>query len=330
MFSFLKKKFNLYMIIATVLVITVPFISLYAFFYHSLEQDYIENSYNSQRQITRLLDTKLTQIQNSIDMYIFRTKLGSTLPRENTVNVNFTTLKTYAPEVDYSIIYGADMSLRYYNSYSAVNIFNNILDTGELQQRLAGKEKFWQCTYYTNSANNKTLIWIYTAPIYSNDVHTGYISVMIPNRFFLNFFEDYKNEYGSYNSFYLYSDTASSYCINEMLLSEHKLTADDIYSALDGKPAQKKYKHMTVSAYPLSVKEMHLICILRTKYPASLSHILLSWIVIAWIVLVTLCIFSATKITSCFIGDLQNFKSKINDYTDQKEKEQKNDQDNDC
>lgn len=329
MFVFLKKKLNRYIIISIMLVFTIPFLSLYFTFRHTLESDYIQNSYKTHKQITQLLNIKISQIESSIDMYIFRSRPDKMFLNENhtTSDSDFKTLHIFSPAIDYVAIYDSNMKLISYDSFSPISDFTDLLKSDSMQQSLLTKEKFWTNKYFSFA---RQLYWIYTAPIFSNDNFVGYISVMIRNSFFEEFFEDFNNDYCAYNSFYLYSETGKEACINEILLKEKNLNDTIITSAVYENHNQQDYKSIRISAYPLETPDMHLICILRNNFPLKLSNIFLLWLAVAWIILTCLCIIFTSKISNQFINDLRALSKKVKNYTNSKQEEEKNDRNYDC
>ncbi len=333
MFGFLRKKLNRYIIVTIMSIITISFLSLYAVFRYSLENDYIEKQENVHKQIARLLDMRITQIENSIDMYIFKTQLGSNLLDDKSLNAtaDFKTLKTYSPDVSYAMIYDTEMKLRYYSSSVPLTDFDTVLITDETRKIPSKSGSFWQCGYIRKTFSPDSIVfsWIYTTPIYCRETLAGYISVAIFDQCFIDFFDDFRNDYCVSDSFYLSSEKGKQNCIKQILSKENKLDESNLYSVLNNEHTETN-RPAKISAYPLSPDGMRLICVLRNSYPKNLSDILLKWILSAWILLMVLCVFSSFKVTEHFIDDLNNLTLKVKNYTNSKQKEQTHDQDNDC
>ena len=318
MFSKLKKKFICRITAIILLIITIPFIVLYASFKFSLENDYTENSEKFHRQIAQTLNRKLSQIEDSVNLYIFKYQLENAFKNssEQYFSVNdLKNLPNYCPDVSSAFIIDTFGNIKYYNSGDILSDFHRLLSDNSYHSCFFSNTPTWFFADFTEINN---AYWICTMPInFENNTPVGYISVLIESQKLNKFFHDINIEYCQNDLFYLYSKRSRELLLPKIQNNAGiKTNARLLESIASGNSA--KDGNTTISSYPLSSDSMQLISVSKKDYIAHTMRSLVLPLFGIWCALLPLCFFLSSKITNQFIFDLQKLCSKVKNYTTSK------------
>ncbi|MBO5059940.1 MAG: cache domain-containing protein [Clostridia bacterium] len=317
MFLFLKKKFRFYITVIIMIAVTIPFASLYLTFRTTLENDYAENSAKSHKQISRIFDLQISQIENSINMYVFKYRLSEALSTTSHVEISNSDLKNimlYCPDISYVSLLDKNKSILYYSSSVITDFLSDLVNNPENDKYFNSEGGKWFITKYHIFSKNSEYSWVYIMPISdASSSHLGYICVLLSEEVFSDFFNRFSNDYCRYNSFYLYSQDSHATSSEAILSHSGNLSETDIISAVNNS-AENKGRKIQLSSYPLSDSNLKIISVLRYNYIASILRNLLILLIAIWGILLLLCIALSSKITDIFIADLQNLTKKVDNY----------------
>lgn len=318
MFITLQNKFKRLITIIILLIIAISFIALYFSFQFTLEQNYTENSRKFHRQIAQTLNLKLSQIENSVNLYIFKYHLPNVLddsPSYQFFNNDLKNLSNYCPDVSCAFVFDAAGTIKYFNNGTLSYEFARLLSDNRNHTFFFSDKPVWFSTNFTGLSDS---YWICTIPICgSQNSPAGYISILIENHKFSSFFSTLNTDYCQHDLFYLYSDHSSGLLLKNIQTSA-KLDSTDELAAVASSNRTIQYKESTISVFPLSSDSLKLISISKKDYINSILRKFLLLLIGIWLVLFFICSYVSAKITNQFIFDLQKLCKKINTYTKSK------------
>lgn len=317
MFSALQNKFQK-LIIIIMLLVSIPFIALYFSFQHILTNDYRGNSEKFRPQIAQTLNLKLSQIEDSVNLYIFKYHLADVLtayPSHNFLNNDLKNLLNYCPDADCAFIFDTAGNIKYYNNGSLFHNFVQVFSDNNYSSYFFSSETIWLNIDFTEQRKN---YWICTMPIYSNqNIPAGYISVLIENQKFINFFSALNTDYCQNDLFYLYSDHSSDFLLKNIQTSAKLTSADKLLEAISSNRSVQCKKSI-ISVFPLNSDSLKLVSISKKDYINNILRKFLLLLIGIWLVLFFICCYVSAKITNQFIFDLQKLSKKVNMYTNSK------------
>lgn len=318
MFSALQNKLKRFIIIIIMLLITIPFIALYFSFQHTLAQDYKENSEKFHHQIAQTLNLKLSQIEDSVNLYIFKYHLADVLsvyPSHNFFNNDLKNLPSYCPDASCAFVFDASGNIKYFNRGNLSYDFAQLLSNNSYRPYLFPGKPVW---FNIDLTEQRDSYWIYTMPICNDqNIPTGYISILIENQRFNNFFNNLNTDYCQNDLFYLYSEHSRNLLLKNVQITAKLDSADELSDAISSDNSVK-YEKTTISVFPLNSDALKLISISKKDHINTILRNFLFLLLGIWVVLFVICIYASSKITNQFIFDLQKFYKKINTYTKSK------------
>ena len=312
MFPELKKNFIRRITAIIVMIITIPFIALYFSFKISLDKDYAENSKKFHRQIAQTLNMKLSQIENSVNLYIFKYQLKDVFNRASVHEFSVNDLKNiqnYCPDVSDAFIFDTAGSIKYYNNGYVLPDFYRLLSNDSYRSYFFSDTPVW-CTFDFDESRES--YWIYTVPIvFDEDIPAMYISVLIRSETLNELFNNQNTEYCRNDLFYLYTEQSRDVILRRIQDDAGIKTNVNLINSITNSSSVKD-GHITISSYPVHLDSMRLIVISEGGYIMRGFFLLLLGI---WGILLVICFFITTKIINQFIFDLQKFCLKVKNYT---------------
>ncbi len=332
MFSLLKKKFKISITLIIMILLLIPIIFLYTSFKISLEHDYDKNSEKFHSQMSQIFDMKISHIENSVNMFIFKYQLGNVLTYtgdSNFSNNMLLNISSYCPDISYACIFDKDSNIRYMNNSVLSKCFTETIKNGSVDY--FSKKSTWRSMYLEEKYNTKKLYWIYICPISSSDGDIcGYAASFIENNSFADIFEQFNTDYCLNNSFYICSNRENDTNLAEILSGFHKKDASAIKNAvMSGGSLDVGKKKLR--SYNLKPGELRFVTIYKNDYILSILKEFLLILAVAWIIMLFASLFISSEITNQFVGDLENLCVKVNNFTKSKKNGgQENDKSYDC
>lgn len=320
MFSDLRRSFKIRTTVTAMLLITIPFVVLYFCFSALLENDYDETSQKFHRQMAQATDSKLTQIEEYVKLYVFKYNLGNILsesPSYTFSNNDLNNLSCYSSDIYASFISDNNGNLRYYNN-GALNIpFEKFLSENFSNPKVFSEKAIW----LNKDFKNLGVFWVCTMPIYfMQNTKVGYISILIDSKSISKFLNTLNTNYSRNDLFYLYSTTSNQSVLHE--IQQNTLLKDDnsLLNVIKSNQTVSSKKG-NISVYPLSADSMMFICVSKKDYINNIMHKFLLLLIGCWLILFLICAFISNKITNQFVFDLQKLCKKIKNYTKTLQKE---------
>ena len=140
---------------------------------------------------------------------------------------------------------------------------------------------------------------------------------MIDNEKFNRFVSSLNTDYCQNDLFYLYTERSHNVLL-ENIKTSARLDSNNELSAAIAANDSVKYKHSTISVFPLGSDSLKLISISKKDYITNIMRNFLLLLFGIWFILFLVCIFLSAKITEQFIVDLQKLCKKIDTYAKSK------------
>ncbi len=314
MFSALQNKFKKFIIIIIMLLITIPFIALSLSFQMTIKQNYTENSQKFHHQMAQTLNLKLSQIEDSVNLYVFKYHLANVLigsPNHSFSHNDLNNLPNYCPDASCAFVFDTAGNIKYCNKGNLLRDFERLFSDDSYHPYFFSEKPVWFSIEFTAQNN---CYWIYTMPIYNEQkIPVGHISILIEDQKFNNFFNNLNTDYCQNDLFYLYSDRSRNLLLKNIQAAAKLDSSAELWSAIQSS-SQVKYKKASISVFQLSSDSLKLVSISKKDHINNILRNFFLLLLGIWFVLLLICIYASTKITNQFIFDLQRLHKKINTY----------------